>query len=505
MKYLLLFSLLFVAPISWSHSNYQELIFYNQALNQEPDPCLYHVFNLFSNAIMRGLVVNGSHTGLGTKNPTGKQLQASGLYYQLMNIISIADQEITRQLYHEDIACLPERIQLQTGSFAQDFVASTTRHNNPSFAKIQQALALLFPNFVPFALHQLEQSQLTPTNNSIAAKQLARQVKTGIQYRLKQLTKLQNPDNEIDVSTKLQTLLYAYTPLSSNLELQLHPDGVLNLKLLLPALYLLQADNIEDINSWYLTKGLASTKFSQAIHINLAKLTHISYLEHADLSENQVIQINLNKHLQQANAMTMQIIFGKLNHADDDLTVDSTDPNNALHIQLYLDSPIQATDSISLQNIKHRINQLGHNFTIEARIHKLGLTLYRHAVGTTSANSLEAARLRPRYEQQSSHISFRIYKQTDDLIDYNSLKYSGFQCQTGSEKRWYCYREFQTWGDLLSFHLGIATELLINSHMTQIEAAIDQELSILLDQYLQQFADTFNLISDRLYQALFYP
>ena len=122
MKKVLLLSLLIFTTSSFSKTN--EATFYNEGIDKVPDKCLFHLSNMGSSSLATGLLVNGSRTGLGDKNPVTKKVKAQGLYYQGLNIVSLMDQEFMRQVYHKRLGCLPEEIGVLVVTFDKKFIQS---------------------------------------------------------------------------------------------------------------------------------------------------------------------------------------------------------------------------------------------------------------------------------------------------------------------------------------------------------------------------------------------
>ncbi len=82
----------------------------------------YHLFNLLVSGISDGLLVNGSRTGLGNDNPTGKSFTADSLYFQMLRIFSVFDWEFVRGLYYEKAQRpLPPMTFFSSGYFPSSF------------------------------------------------------------------------------------------------------------------------------------------------------------------------------------------------------------------------------------------------------------------------------------------------------------------------------------------------------------------------------------------------
>ena len=68
----------FFLSFQLAYSKTRDAVLYNKELDQLEEKCIYHLFNLVSNAISSGLLVNGSRTGLGDKSLVMKKLKAQG-------------------------------------------------------------------------------------------------------------------------------------------------------------------------------------------------------------------------------------------------------------------------------------------------------------------------------------------------------------------------------------------------------------------------------------------
>ena len=507
MRCMIMSLVLLLANPTAKADNYQDVIFYNDSLNTEYSSCFYHLLNLFSSAIGHGLVVNGSRTGLGNKNPTGKQMAAAGLYFQLLNIVSLADQEMVRQLYHQDNGCLPEHIVLQTGAYASEVIARADANESEFVDKTNRAFDLLFPGISLIQLHALSANQLAANAGDIAPALRQRSAKQGIDYKTRQISRINHDNRSIELIERLQSLLFAYTPLTSRLQLNLPAQpqtGGFNASILLPAFHRFEATDFEDPETWFLQKGMPLTELPIPIRIAVVNVTHLAYLAHADLSQNQVIQVDIAKHFDQPNKLSTTFTFGRLGDADssDALSVDSSFYEDALVLRVNLDVPPSPNDPRWLRSVKSQVARLTNAFTIDARIHRLTLDFSRADTGTTGSGRFQDAILRPRFSQQGSQISFRLQKDTNLQYERNNLVKLGFQCAQGHQARWHCERNYTTWKGLFSSSLGSFVRLAVNSNIGNIEQAIDEELSEVLDILIDKISKTSNTISDRLDSAL---
>ena len=454
----------------------RDILFYNNALNEVEEKCLYHTFNLFSNAIGHGLVENGSRTGLGNKNPVGITLQAPSLYYQSMHIFSQTDQELIRQIYHDNLGCFPPQLTFQYGAFSETFIESLSLNQKPLISKINRTLGLLFPDLPVLKIHNLADHFFNNT--------LLTQTRAGINNRLAFLRKAYTSNQQGDVIAHIRAIASAYSPLSFRLSINFPEQlqqGKINASILMPALHEFLYTDFEDANSWYLQKGFKKTPLSTPIKISLANITHMSYLENADLSKKQVIKMTISKSFMEANKLTAEMSFGRLNETSNESKIDSTFPEDAFVIYL---------------------NMREQGYILQANIHKLSLQFSRETVGTTNSGDFDDARLRPQLLINDSLITFRLHKKVFDTQKYQNLLGNGFQCKSTNDIHWDCWRDY-TWENLPTSLFGMGIEAVVNLNMQHIENALDNILSEIIDDISEELNIPSNILSQRFRAELF--
>jgi len=479
-------------------ADYDDVIFYNEGLDQQPAKCFYHLFNLFSRSLTQGLLVNGSRTGLGSKNPTGKKMRASGLYFQLINIVSLAELEFLRQLKQPNTGCLPDEIMLQTGAYAPSVIRSAATNDSELTDKINQAFELLFPGIQLIQLHAMPKHRLALSGSDA----LDAEARAGIDDKYRQINSINQADKNVALIDRLQALLLAYTPLTNQLHLKLPSPseaGELNATVLLPAFHQFVTENFEDPNTWHLQKGQPLVELPIPIKISVINITHLSYLAGADLSQTQVIQTDINKQFDDPSQLSTIITFGRLSQTDgDSLVVDHSFDEDALVLRVNLASSPNPNDPLWIKGIKRQITLMAKKFTIDALIHKLGIDLTRKAQDPSADNRFEDVIFHPRFSQANSNISFRLQQDTNFRYERNNLTSLGFSCEQGTQTRWHCERYYRTWKGLYSSTLGGFVRFAVNSNIQNIEQALDEELSAVLDILLDKLVTTADTISDRL-------
>ena len=140
-------------------SDFSDAVVVSSKLAGARNECLYNLFNIYSNAIADGLVVNGALTGLGTESPAGKQLESDSLYFQLLRIYSAFDWEMGRQLRFESAdRCLPSDVNVASGVFSRAYLSSLAKPDAEEVGKLKRAIATLTPEAPTFEVVQIDQS-----------------------------------------------------------------------------------------------------------------------------------------------------------------------------------------------------------------------------------------------------------------------------------------------------------------------------------------------------------
>jgi len=516
-----------------ANSNIRDAVLYNKELDKLEEKCIYHLFNIVSNAISSGLLINGSRTGLGDKSSVMKKLKAQGIYYQGLNIMSLIDQEFMRQLYHEKNGCLPQELGLLTGSFDHTFIKKLKPSTRPLVGKIQTVLKLIFPDFPALEIKGTDIKKWQSSLDDLWAGEAYKELRKSIIHKLNDIRELTLGPTQFDLKRKFKALYHAFVPFSFWNFLSLPKENIKSGKLvnsiILPPFHQLIAPVKEDPKTWSLKKGLNMVELPKIINISVAKLTHIAYLPKYSKDVNQLIQVNLTKNFEKANEVKSGIFFGRLSPDKDRVKVSTSFPEDALIIRLNFNLQVKKDDFTPIKKMKERINEIGSRFNVDARIHKLGLILKRKAKGETASGTFEEAILKPYFSLKDSKISFRIHRETSSLKELNWLTKAGFICLDDSLKVKKCYRDYYTWSKfledmevghfssysdsrffkytekILAKASGAFMRFVINTNIAKIEDAIDIELFEVLEQYAETFAKARKTITKRLNKDLFNP
>lgn len=530
MKKFLLLSLLIFTTSSFSKTN--EATFYNEGIDKVPDKCLFHLSNMGSSSLATGLLVNGSRTGLGDKNPVTKKVKAQGLYYQGLNIVSLMDQEFMRQVYHKRLGCLPEEIGILVGTFDQKFIQSRVPSKRKMVKKVERSLRIMFPDFPELEVRKMPDEEFRFSAEQPWKGETYNVLRKAIDRQLAEINGLTKGPTKIDIVKKLQVIYHAFVPLSTwsyiNLPKENTRDGSIKASVIMPPFHQLRGEDKEDPKSWFLEKGLKMTELPKIINISVAKLTHLAYLEKQKKFVKNLIRFDFSKDFRKPHEVDTEVSFGRLYEKNKGIYVSTAHHEDALVVRFNFHLQVFEKDNAMVKKIKGFMNKLGENFITDARIHKLGIKLKRNAQDTTASGTFDEAIFKPTFSLEKSKISFRIYRKTKKKREKKALEMARFKCVKEGEL-FICSRDYWTWdtffddvesGRLLTLKTGkfrrfsdrilaktagAFTKFIINTNIKRIESAIDMELMEVLEYYMEKFANGRKTINERINKGLFKP
>lgn len=498
---------------------------------------LINLYNLGARSVTYGLVVNSARTGLGTATPIGKALAGESLYFQALRVFSYFDWEFRRGLLNDaSVWPLPASITLLAGRFPKDSAEVYPEVPDDRLVEIRQALKAMAPRLEPFELRQLGTEDLNRRAGSAEPSFAAAARKAlwaGTEAKLAMIARDAYRPEATDVNTKLEAMLGAFTPLCSvfaaTFDRGSPQKSTSRLTLYLPAFHTLHAEDLDYLQSWYLEKGLRELRLPRPVQLTTAEITHIRYLQEADLSRSQAIKLELRRDFDDPDQVTTLASFGSLftGPTEDLFAFDSSDPREALHVVFRPRFSVDEGGNPADRAFREAFNRLFSAFQVEARLHHLTLHHRRQTKGSRAAG--DEAVLRPRFSLEESKISFRVHNHVETAVERLSLQAAGFTCEYDPvARRFHCWRDFWTWDHLLDeffagrslgggrFTLptyfrerlveqlvGTATQTVLDRSIAEIEDAIDQEIARLVDDNLRRYSRARSVLIDRLHERLF--
>ncbi len=496
---------------------------------------LFNLFNLISNAVTYGMVMNSARTGLGTATPVGPSLRGESLYYQALRGFSAFDWEFQRQLLREPEAWpLPTSMTAIAGRFPRTFADSFADEHLEQVVKAQQVLRTLTPRLKPFEFRRLgsdDYALLQSTRRVAFSSAIREQLWRGSAAKLVGIEARACRADATDVQDKLETMVGAFAPLCTVFAAVFDPDqpeqSYTRMALYMPAYHTLHADDVDDPATWYLERGLRRLALPKPVQIRAAELTHLSYLREADSSRQQAIEFEIKRDFTANDRVTGVVSFGSLftEEADDICGFDSSDHRDALYVVFCAHVPLGDGDSATVRAAKEGFNRLLGGFEVEARIHQLTLHLLRWA-GVDDDGGDEV--LRPQFSLEDSKISFRAHRHTASAAERMSLRAAGFTCEAvAGAATFHCWRDFWTWDRFREFFsggavaggrtsllvagreklleqlVGRATKAVLDHSIPSIEGAIDGEIARIATDYLERYSTAREVVTDRLHGGYF--
>ncbi len=489
-------------------------------------------FNLASNAASYGMVMGSARTGLGTALPVGTSIPGLSLYYQALHSYSAFDWEFQRLLIEsEEAEPLPEEIALLAGRFPEAFVEGLTDEDLKEVGVAQRFARAAIPNLRPFAFRMLgENAQaLSREAGGIRFSEEAREALwRGTRAKLELIDARACSPNAAALEDKLLAMAQAFAPLctmyAAHFDNEKCSESFTRLKVYLPALHSLHADDVDDPSGWHLERGIASLELPAPLQVRAARITHASYLASQVREREQGIRLEVRRDFSAPQRVTLQMGFGHYfsSSSEDLLGFDASEAGDALHLRLHGHVPVEAGDSVRVRTAKERANKALEGFSVEARVHILTLHLMRDEV-----EGGDEQLLRPQFSLEESKMSFRIERIATNRAERLSLQAAGFswdELESGEGYR--CWREFWTWDRLREFFggeegsglgtmfvtgrekllgqvIGRATKVVLDHSIESIEKSLDEEIARLVGEGLQRYATARDVLASRLHAGLF--
>lgn len=474
-----------------------DTIFYDIERRGVGDSSVYNLTNLFTRSVASGLTANGARTGLGTAYAAGEPLSGDGLYYQGAGIYSFFDWEFQR-LLHADHGPLPKSVVVIAGRFNEATVEAREDEELEEVSKFRRVAALTVPELDPFTFRHLRAGDVVRNAEGSRDAQFAAELtESAWEASMNALATVSADAYEPDtapVQDKLLAMLDAYAPLATVYHAGFDDDdrnhSYTRLKVYLPGFHTLVADDVDRPETWYLEKGLARMDLPTPIPISIAEITHVRYLEEANIHDDQVMSVELQRNFEDSDLVTMVAQFGVMRPSDGSslIAVDTSDYRNALHVGYRVHWEQEADDYFFTRAMKRQVNSWASGFQFEARVHELTLELSREG-GSPDGT------LRPHFVRDASLISFRASRQEDNWMKRWGLRGMGFTCEDSG----YCWQDFDTWNPMI----GFATQSVLDVSISNIEGAIDSEIGRLAEEFLDRLMTAKNTLNERLHTGLF--
>ena len=514
--------------------NASDLIILNGGIVDAPTECRNALINILSNSVTDGLLANGAITGLGTDSPTGRKLTSDSFYFQMLRIVSVADWEL-KQAVVEVLSqgCLPQDISIGSGTFDKNYAASLPERFQTAATALRRAESLLpismnLPTIVQ--VDNVEKPQAWQSQSTLSPVHRQAQI-DGTRAKLRHSREMVSQNQ--DIKAKLRAMLAALTPVASTLTATIPPTGSgdpkLYAEIYFPPPSEFNAKDINDVNTWQLSRGIKMMALPREVDINVARMTHIGYLESAEQAREPLIKLQLFKDFKKSDQIQLRIIFGELDPSGADqgtIPLNFTNYKNAFFVSFYPNLAVYPEDSRILQGLKLGINTVANQFRIEARIHQITLNLVREANKDPTKHGIDSILLKPHFALKDSDLSFRLYQVSDGPYESNILTREGFICETAaSETKQNCYRDFGAFTDLHTYLVDGSGKLntrlaritmsvinrllkynstyLINWNMQAIEKALDTEFAAIVSDFLERQDDHRRAIRSRLEQTFY--
>lgn len=518
---------------------YFDTAFVHEDLVDISGPCFYNLFNMYSEAIADGVVINAARSGLGTDTPGGENLKTDGFYYQLLRIYSYFDMEIGRQLHKEmEGKCLPENVSIGAGVLSREYIDDFQKPYAENVSKIKRAMDILSPGEGQFDLVQLDRDEFPYQfeTGTQFTDEFRRDLLDGILE--KQLYVEETCSQNDNIQEKLKGLISSYNPLAGILSARFPQDdkseSQLSLEVYLPPFRELDIPDVDRPETWRMTNGLSKTELPKRVDISVAKLTHVGYLYEPDYYRKPVIKLELSKDYNKPHLVKTRLLFGEI---DEDVVEDGLIPvrfddyRNTLYVSFYPNVLIEPGDNFLVKNAKKMFNKAANGYQIEARIHQLTLFLEREPGLEFEELDKKDPYLKPRFSFKDSDISFRASREAMTQREARRLRLVGFVCEEKNESfGFHCHQDFGAfdgvvnylseeadnetqrrwwtspsgiWKRTLNAVTRVSTKIVIDQNIRAIEDAIDLELVEVFAVLMENMDEDREKIRERLSRQFF--
>lgn len=508
---------------SFYKDQYIDTAFINEALVGVDDECFYNLFNIYSEALADGLVVNAARSGLSTNTPAGTSLETDGLYYQLLRIFSYFDMELGRQLHIEmDGKCLPQDVSIGAGVLSREYLEDFEKPYSKQVNKIRRAMDIAAPGEGQFDLIQLNSDHFPHEfdTGTMFTDEFQADLLDGI-YE-KQLYIEQQCSQNDDLEQKLKGLLASYYPLSGMVTAHFPPveksQSQLRMEVYLPPFRELDVPDFDRAETWTLRQGVSKTELPVPVDISIAKLTHVGYLYDFHYDRSPIIKLELYKDFAKPHLVKTRVLFGEIDEEREEegmLPVRFDDYRNTLYVSFYPHIADKPEDNFTVKNLKKIFNEVAGGYKMDARIHQLTLYLEREPGQSYSAIDATDPFLKPRFSFKDSDISFRLTREASDAAEVTRLGNVGFVCEEKTEQNTTrCWQDFGAFDGVVSYltaeidaenqrdwwkTLGGIFKRLVNV-FTRVNTKfiIDQNIRTIEDAIDVQFVEIFSDLMDEL-------
>jgi len=492
------------------------------------------LFNTTSGALMDGLLVNGSLTGLGTDNPTGPKMKTESIYYQLVRIATVFDWEFQRSLNEQGSALFPGYFTAAVARFPEEFSRQFPEDDSKDWEKVKTAVQLISPDFDDIYLRQVGAgvlaSQGSRGHRIVLDQKFTQALMAGVDQKLQVIGDATFDNREQDASKKAQALGFAFSPLASIMEADYTPNPkgrFMRATMFMPPLYEVETPTEQDPLTWYLRKGLDKMAIRPGpVDISIGRITDLSYLRYAqgqDLTAiDHMIKIEVEKDLEQQHTLLMGTSFGRLVANEDGSKAFSYEyPEDGMVVHWHPNLPRNRLTNAIADELE--------KVEIEASIQRLNLIL-RRSEPITPINAHNPPLYEPKYisktvldrrfpeiskDVEGSIIHFRARRSFSSDYKVGPLSgkqfYSilGFSCVDGAVI--HCQQEFSTddskgdsvFAQLKNFVSKHLTRFVVGFIIPDIEAAIDEHMAEILDDVFDEFESTQNKVLSKIRQGLF--
>ena len=511
-----------------------DLISVNSTTADAAQDCRNAMINLWTNAVSDGLLANGAVSGLGTDYPTGKKLATDSAYFQLLRIYSVIDWELPGAIKKaQSEGCLPESVSVGIGTYTEGYAKTKSEvfaEEAKALRKIESLLPITVRIPTIIRTDDIEDPRAWPAPTTISESMRQAQLE-GTQAKLRYAREI--GAERSDVKEKLRAMLTTLTPVaysaSGSFPAKGDPAPKIYAEMYLPPFSEFKADQINEVASWQLKQGLGMTPLPKEVDVNVARITHIGYLDPKEPPREPLIKFQIFKDFKNPDEVLMRVVFGMLDPSGDDqgrLPLRISNYRSAFLVSFYPNLAMRSDDGAIHRFLKTQVNNVANQFRIDARIHQLTLSLKRDGGKDPIRDGIDSILLHPHFSLRDSDISFRLHQEADSKVEARNLTRVSFTCTpTGVQQKQTCYRDFGAYAELESFLLEGPTrfstrigrrimktlnqlvaynsKFLINLNMDAIEAAIDLQFATIVTDFMAEQEKHRSEIRKRLEEALF--
>ncbi len=490
-------------------------------------------FNLVSSAATYGMVMSSARTGPGTALPIGKSIPGHSLYFQALHGYSAFDWQFQKELLEArgEGQTLPEEIALLAAHLPAEFVSGLEDEELAEVETAQRIACAALPSLKPFAFRKISDDAQSVSRNRGGIRfddEIRSALWQGTRAKLERISARASSPDAVQLEDKLLAMAQAFAPLCTVYAAKFDNDkpakSFTRLRVYLPALHALVAEDPEDPSGWYIQRGFSALALPAPLQVRAARITHASYLEGAIPERQHGVRLEVRRNFTEPQNVHMRFGFGHYFSRDSEelLGFDPSDPADALHLRLHGHVPVADEDSERTAAAKTAANRALEGYTVIARVHSLTLRLVREE----KKGETEEKLLRPQFSLEESKLSFRVERCTASKAERLSLSAAGFSWEETEEGGYRCWREFYTWDRLREFFggesggglgamfvtgrekllgqvIGRATKVVLDHSIESIEQSLDEEIARLIAAGMERYATARDVLASRLHDGLF--